>query len=424
MKAAFTLFFALLAVPLLAQNNFVPGHYINPQGERVDVYINNKNWDKSPTAIKVKYNLTSRDIQTLTVSDIKSFALSTGDIFESHIVQVEHSTSNLSEVMLFNRDLVVATDTVFLRALVKGAVSLFHLQYEKGEPHYFIQKGDEVPVELVYRTTRLENKQQVGFTKVPVYKGMLTVKLADCDEVSKKINGVEFSRGALTRIIQDYNKCMNGNEGDYLAKEENTKFTLAAVGGITYNFIKIKGDADEKVYGTGLNGIGYTAGASFQLTFPRNHGRYSLLTEVMYKPLRVKGATYKEVHPSDEEVYVLTRADYNMDYVGLNILGRYMFGNPSKIRTYINAGLGNNLLLANNSSHVREVHIYSVVSTYENQLNVRKFEESLILGVGAESKRFSSEIRYERGSGFSPVGEIKTFRSAISLKFGYTLFRE
>ncbi|WP_230407070.1 outer membrane beta-barrel protein [Pontibacter cellulosilyticus] len=326
--------------------------------------------------------------------------------------------------MLFDRELVVTTDTVFLRALVKGAVSLFRLQYEKGEPHYFIQKGDEVPVELIYRTTRLENKQQVGFTKVPVYKGMLTVKLADCAEVSKKINGVEFSKNALTHIIQDYNKCIDGNEGEYLAKEEKSGFALAAIGGITYNFLKIKGDADETVNSADLNEIGYTAGASFQFTFPRNHGRYSLLAEVMYKPLKIKG-TYKEVNPADKEVYVLTTANYDMDYAGLNILGRVMFGTPSKIRPYINAGLGNNLMLANNSHQLREVHIYSNVTTYENQMsNVRKFEESLILGVGAESKRFASEIRYERGSGFSPVGEIKTIRNAVALKLSYNLFQE
>lgn len=419
MRSTLTFLFSLLLTAVYAQGDYVPGRYTTLNGEEVEVYMNDKNWEKTPKSIKVKRDLSSNEITTLNVSDIKGFKLSTGDLYESHIVEVERSTKDLAEVILFARPAEIVKDTVFLRALVKGSVSLYHLQYSKGEEHYFIQKGNEIPVQLVYRIARVENGTSTGVTNVPVYKGMLTVKLSDCQEVSKKINGVGFKQSELRKIVEEYNLCTSGVKGEYYATEEKAKGNFSIIGGLTNYFIYVRDPWDSK-NSMDETSVGYTLGAAYQITFPRNHGRYSLLAEAMYKPIHAS-FTHKEVHKSSSEVYTITSTKYDVDFASLNLIAKYRFGS-STIRPFLNLGLGNNFVLSNRSQQNRVVTIFSIDSVYENDLkNKRKFEESLMVGFGAEAKKISTEFRYEAGRGISEKGGLVNRTSSLSFRLGYLL---
>lgn len=420
MKTTFTFLLLLVCTFAYGQKKFIPGYYLNFQNQKIEVYINDQNWEKNPTSIEIRKDLEYGPPQRLRAADIKGFGLSSGDVFDSYVVDVEKASTDLKEVILLNPQPVIVKDTVFLRALVKGAVSLYHLEYTKGEEHYFIQKGDEVPVELIYRTTKLVDGGRVGVTHLPIYKGMLVVKLTDCPEVANKINGVSFKKSALMGIVADYNKCLGGSDSDYQSKEEPIKVKFVLVGGPAYTYLKIKGDSDRNITQTDLNGIGYTFGVSFQATLPRNRGRYAFLAELMYKPLNVSG-TYKEVNYASDDVHVTSTSNYAITYAGLNVMGRYRFLDKG-IMPYINAGLGNNLIVRNKSTQTRVVSIYGSETTYQGNLSdIRKFEESFIVGLGAEWNKLQGECRFERGSGFSPHPGVKTLNHNVSLRLGYIL---
>ncbi|GAB3196557.1 hypothetical protein GCM10027293_09290 [Pontibacter aydingkolensis] len=404
------------------QKSFVAGYYLTHTGDTVQAHINDQNWKKNPSVIEIRNDQNSYVVQKLNVTDIRGFALSTGDAFEAFIVDLEKSSAKADEIVLLGSQPVVVRDTVFLRAIVKGNVSLFYLNDQDSQEHFFIKKGEEAPVELIYRTVPQQNGDRVGYMQVAIYKGMLTAKLTDCPEVAGKIPGVSFKLTSLKTIIENYNHCVSGTKGDFQAAEEKMTFRLAGSGGLTYTSLAIKNDPDKSISGKDYNGVSYTFGVSLISTFPRRKGRSSLLTEIMYKPLKASG-TGKEVNSFSEEVYKTTTTTFDMAYVGVNILGRYIVAD-TKLRPYIMAGMGHNLLVSNKSRQVIYNRFYDEETTTEKKMNtddLRKYEQSLQVGIGAEIKNILAELRFENGNGFSPVSGIKTINNSLSFRVGYML---
>ena len=416
MKTTFTLLLALLAFTTFAQQNFVPGFYITHQGEKVEVQINDQNWDKNPTYIKITG---SSGITRLSAADIKGFELSTGDVYEAYVVDVDKSPTKLNDIQP-NAQPIIERDTVFLRAIVKGAVSLYYLRDNDAKEHYFFSKGKKDPVELIYRTVRFNVEGKTGYSKLPIYKGILSTELADCPNVSGKIEQVGYNLRSLRELITDYNQCVNGSKGDYIASEEGIKWQFAAIAGLSYGTLAITAKDKEALSEPTFKGANYTYGVSVLAILPRGRGKWGIQNEVMYKPLQFEGTHEKQGNSVSQNIHTRTKTTFDMAFVGLNTLVRYNILN-SKVKPYVVVGVANNFLISDNSIQEEYTKFYSTeTNTVKKPFeSVRKHEQALILGAGATISKFAAEFRIESGNGFSAYRGISTIKNTALFQLSY-----
>ncbi|MDO6391241.1 hypothetical protein Q4E40_13965 [Pontibacter sp. BT731] len=422
MKTTFTLILLLSCSLVFGQKKFMPGRYVTHQGDTVQVLINDQNWKRSPTYIEVKQDLSSTSTQRLGVADIKGFSLTFGDRYEVHAVDKEKSVTKIGSTYIYDSQSSMVRDTVFLRVLVKGRVSLYTLNEPDAQERIYMQKDGEPPVELVYRSIMKRSAGKSGLVKLPVYRGMLTAKMTDCQDLANKISKVAFKPSALKRLVQDYNMCASGTEGDYVAAEEKVNFSVYALGGVSYTSLNINGHPSRALNEPEFTGMGYTLGTSFIATLPRSHGKYALIGELLYKAYRNEG-TFKHVNPHTEEVYTEYTTTFDMSQLAINVMGRYRLLDKS-IRPYISLGVGNSFIIHDNSH--QEVYSPSYPTGNREGGNpmanvMRKHEQVLLLGIGGEWKRVQTEVRLENGNGFSAAKGVKTANNSVTLRLGYKI---
>ncbi|WP_139337751.1 outer membrane beta-barrel protein [Pontibacter indicus] len=334
----------------------------------------------------------------------------------------EKSVNKVGSTYIYDSQSRIVRDTVFLRVLVKGKVSLYTLNEPDAQERIYVQKEGEAPVELVYRSVLKRSGGKSGIVKLPVYRGMLNTKMTDCQDLANKVNQVAFKPSALKNLVQDYNMCASGVEGNYVATEEKVKFNIYTLGGVSYTFLNINGHPNRALNEPKFTGMSYSLGASLLATLPRRHGRYALVGELLYKSYQTEG-TFRHINQQTEQVYTKYTTTFQMNQVAINVLGRYRFLDRS-IRPYVSLGVGNNFLLSDNSHQ----EVYSPSYPTENRKRdnpmaniMRKHEQTLLLGIGGEWKRLQAEIRLEKGNGFSAAEGVKTANNAVAIRLGYRM---
>lgn len=419
MKTAFTLLLlTLITFSAFSQKNFIPGHYITPQGEKVEALIKDQNWDRNPEFIEVSVNGSSRRLH---VSSIKGFVLSSGDVFDAFIVDVDKSTTNLNAMKPGDMPVIVS-DTVFLRAIVKGTASLYYLRDEHAKEHYYIRKGEEVPAELINRTIKVYNGTKIAVTKSPVYKSLLNGYLTECPEVADKAENLLYNRKSLINFVTEYNTCVSGSAGEYAATEEKVKIAVAPVAGLAYNKLGFNSSSGyEALTESGFSSVGITFGASILATLPRAKGRWSLQGELMYKNITVEDSN-TDGDPSSES-YTTTDIKFDMGLLTINAAIHYkLFDN--QLKPFIKLGVGNSLVVTEDNAQTvyRKYYTMESTETKEPFKDLRKHEQALILGTGIEFGRFTTELNVEYGNGFSRFINLSNSRDSFILRVGYNLF--
>ena len=300
-------------------------------------------------------------------------------------------------------------------------MSLYLLKDDNGTDHFYIQKGDEVPVELINRTVKQMQGGKIGYLTLPIYKGMLQAKLVECQAVSEKANKTAFKQSALKSIVESYNQCMGGTKSEYIAAEEKVKLSIFVLGGIIHSTLDIEGISDNALNETDFKGLNYSLGTSFVATFPRGRGKFSLLGEVMYKSYGVEGTHIKRYNNS-EDIYTSTKTNFDLGYISLNTMLRYRLIDAA-IKPYIGLGVGNNFMVSQKSNQV--IHNYSGLYDSRRErkpiADLRKHEQSLLVGLGVEVKRMSAELRLENGNGFSPFSGVASKTYSFGFQLGYML---
>ena len=103
---------------------------------------------------------------------------------------------------------------------------------------------------------------------------------------------------------------------------------------------------------------------------------------------------------------------------------RYRF-KINKAFVFLNAGLSHGLAINIEHTVVKETILNGDVVSRSNENGIkdfRKIEEGYLFGAGGRVKKFSVEVRYERGNGISPYSHFQTANNRFMLLAGYTLF--
>ena len=122
-----------------SQDNYLPGHIITLDGEKLAGYINYLNWGKNPQKISFRKQAEGKKIR-YAPTDIKEFGVE-DEVYVSAIVDTEVSPVKVG-YLEYNPNLNIKRDTVFLQKMIGGEKSLYYFKSSKDKENFYIQEGN------------------------------------------------------------------------------------------------------------------------------------------------------------------------------------------------------------------------------------------------------------------------------------------
>ena len=418
-----SLFFALAFLftsPTYAQSNFLPGYIINQKGEKIEGYINYLNWDKNPEAINFKSEPNGR-IEKYFANYIREFRVA-GEKYLSEWVDTENSPIKVNSLEYHDR-LNIEEKQVFLQVIFEGPKSLYY--YKGGRyntQNFFINENDEIVLlrHKIYLKKPVLNPRK---TTRRDFVGQLANYLQDCSAMVTAFQNLEYSKPALEKIFMQYYNC-GDTEPTFQKQVEKFKIRFGVQGGIsltTINFnTRLQGATFYVLDNQNFNNsVNPTVGIFLDIVFPRKLRAFSLKNELLFTKYQLYGVFDEVAHSG---IHTIHSTELGFSYLKLNTLFNYRY--PSeKFPLFFNAGISNGLSTGYNYSSERE-RFNQVNSGTEEGFKldkIRTYEQSFVLGLGINLRKFSVEGRCELGNGMSlyPGLLSKTQRGYLLLGYSF-----
>ena len=416
MKKALTLLiFCFALLPLTAQNNWSSATLVKTEGDTLRGLIDFQNWRKNPS--RIQFRSTSQATQeSFGPLDLQSFWVPEESVhFQSAVVEVDFSPFATQQLTV-DQQADFRLDTVFLRSVFLGAVNLYFLRDRDTKEHFFLQRPGGAIEELQY----LRYLEEVGGKKVvktkDIYKTQLLEYLGDCPAARNLIAGVRYREQDLLEILLAYQNCQAGAEPEFVGKTDLGRFIfgVAAAGILSkYDFVASSAPTLDEVEFEYCPNFGIAA--SMEYILPRNRGKWSFYSELMWKT--------KHVLLTEENVNaIIAKREWELDlsYLCLNAQFRYNYP-TGRIRPFVGLGFSYGYATKANSRYYEERNIIGIPDVSESKLisPIRKYELGALLTLGARHGRFALDARYEIGNGLSPSIDLRSTSNSIFLVLSY-----
>lgn len=416
--------------PAFSQENYLPGYILSLKGDTVHGFIDYRNWANNPAKIFFKKQLNDNS-NIYTSVDINGFGVS-NEIYERAIVEIDIST-DMTENLDNNPELILITDTVFLQAIILGPRNLY-CYLDKSVKNQFYVKLDTAFQLLYYK--RYKEKQKIN-TNTPYmdntflmkqktqtiivsdnrYFSQLKAYLFDCPNIENYLEKVEYSIGKLENLFLQYYACTN-SQVHFQKSKEAIRFQKRILAGVTYTTLKFEGDGFKYLTKADFApSIDFSGGLSFDYIFPRNFKRFSLNNELLFSTYKCIG-NYTDY--TSENEYKKYASTIGLSYIRLNTMLSY--SHPvGAAHIYANAGILYGIVVATTNLLTTEKKFYSSndVSTGKAMQDMSKRELGYSLGLGSKYKRYSVELKSENGNGMSNYQDLKSTSNRLYFLFGF-----
>lgn len=157
------------------------------------------------------------------------------------------------------------------------------------------------------------------------------------------------------------------------------------------------------------NSLNFSGGIFLDIRESRNFGKWSINNELLYTSFDFQDS----YTPSTSPFPIETELAYS--YLKLNTMVRYRFLSQ-KVIVFMNAGISNGFALSETNS--RKGGGFGDDRAVKE---TRKYEQSLLAGIGALAKKFSIEFRIEKGNGMSNMTNLSSASTRLYFLLGYKL---
>ncbi|MBL7817440.1 MAG: hypothetical protein JNL70_20710 [Saprospiraceae bacterium] len=247
-KTLKTVLLSLFFFSVHAQNGFVDAIVYKSDGSTMTGQIKYQEWFINPEFVQFRAS-NSSNIQKLYPKDISKFTITgKNETYQSAILEIANRTTKdleASDAYETERDALQSInwrqDTVFLRLLEKGNLSLFsYVTLQSPSEHFFIQKGKEKYIELLNLKFRLKDpqgKHTIVYSFIKDYITRLTYATDDCKYFISKLTNLELNESDLKRIVKTYNNCVGKSE--YSSASAKAKVNFFVQTGVALPFATI-----------------------------------------------------------------------------------------------------------------------------------------------------------------------------------------
>ena len=397
---------------IYAKSEYLPGYIIKLSGDTVKGFIEYRNWSVTPTKIIFKQQLESEIINEYTSADLNGFKVAE-EIYVRAIVKIDESKLNADDLDL-NSKLVLITDTVFLETMVQGPKGLFYYGTNSAKAQFYI-KQDSIYELLIYK--KYKKGQSSNYIENKRYLNQLAVYLNDCPDIQKNLRNVTYTKQGLEKLFMQFYNCTNG-EITFHKSTEKSSIQSVIFAGVSLTKLNFTGKGYQYlVLADWDNSVNFTGGFSLNLVFPRNFNKLSFNNELLYTEYKVKGIYTDYTNDND---YTINTSVFGLSYLKYNTMLR--FNQPiASAYIFINSGISCGFGFNETKSYTREKVFYSEPSfkEFDALTDMRKFEIAYNIGLGSKYKRYSAEIRYEKGNGFSDFDTLKVRSGRLYFLLGY-----
>ncbi len=400
-------------VRLLALEKWKPGYVVRTHGDTLKGSIFYHHTDKTPLNISFSQDggANSTKYTPLEISFFSVLENGQSYIFRSFVMNVDNTPEELAMVDT-NKNPVMVRDTFFAQLISEGAINLYHYKSHKhGKVHFIVEKGVMPAADLINNAYYLDNSKQF-FMRNELFKRQMRVLTADCPGIlMDQINQLKFSEAGLVKIASLYNRGLGDAQG-YEFQPEKTQFVFGVYAGTCFNDLQIRGNGLDNV----KFGIQPTldVGIVCDMILPKSGKALSMHNEIGYNIFRDQSPAQNISIGWDavmKEVYA------GADYLRMTNVFRYTYP-YSTLHPYLEIGLVNGYALS--IAEYRNItYTFSNSTSRETYLEVRKYEQSYCVGLGATYKKAGLMLRYEKGNGFSGSSAIGTITTRYHLAFYY-----
>lgn len=385
----------LMTYAVRAQRNYVPGVIVTLQNDSLKGFIDFRNWYQSPNGIVFKESLSNANEQHFKPTDINGFKVAEPEVAyvsrKLHIDITKQDINSLNE----KTERIVQDTPVFLMRMVTGRYNLYEYIDKFSRVHYVYDAADVPATELEYVQQYVERASgNNGIFTEEKYKDQLAALFADNVALAKKAQQVSYRETNLKKLFLAYNNYKEPGAGTKepvaVQKKKRLPVTYGIMGGMAFTSYPFKGSAFIGL-GEYENSKGPIGGIWTDIPLGRNGRNISFVPELLYKKLETTGVLHG--------VYSGQIVKFGFTYLQVNTLFRYTYPAKTVIRPYINVGIGNGFVIKTNENGL----LRSADREWEVAIDgPRKYEQTLIGGIGVKIYKVSAEVRYTTGNGFSP----------------------
>ncbi len=399
-----------------AQTNFVQGYVITIDQDTIHGEINYQNWVFTPQQIQFK---SGSKVDEFTYKEISGFGVKQKEFYTHYFVDVLTNPIEIGYIVDRQKPILEKSET-FLQLLVKGSKSLWYYKDENSVKHFFIQEGKETPVPLIYMKYIKDEPTDQFSQELHEYRNQLTTYFKDGDITFVDLQKVNYNRKSLIDIFKRYNQAIDPRL-EYEVKKDKMGLDLSANAGPVLTSTRFSGSGpfqiEEADFGLRIN---YQFGLALNLEFKRNLKRFSLYNEFSYKSFQTEGTSNIPILGGE-----ITN-DFNFNFAYLRLGNFFRVQWPlKKVKPFIQLGMINSLMIKEEQSVLVKNPLTITPEREEIPFNeIRKYEQSLALGVGVRWQGLIIELRTERGNGFSKAVNLNTHINNLAFLVGYTFYRK
>jgi hypothetical protein len=190
------------------------------------------------------------------------------------------------------------------------------------------------------------------------------------------------------------------------------------VAGAMHNQYAFKGDNTLLVDNKYTGNVSPILGVMMDIALSRNLNRWHIVNELIYKNYKT-GSTF--TRPFGMGYSRTNVVEFNLSYIQLNTLVRYIFKPLAVISPYVNVGISNAVMVSESANSLHTTYSYGSQETTKAIEGIRKYEFTpIVIGAGLNMKKYLAEIRYcYNKRGFSPQITLEVNPHAYQFIFAY-----
>lgn len=196
----FSLFIGILQ-PSYSQSTFDAGYVVTLEGDTIKGFIGSNNKVISPVIIAFKETATA-SVTSFTPLTAKGFSVN-GNFYESATIQVETSPYKKEELTT-DKEVHVATHTIFLEAIVKGSKSLYSYKNEHLNEQFYIKNNDAWELLIFKRYLQSQKDGKSSIVSNTQYVSQLALYLQDYRDIQVKLISTDYVKNDLKNLFITY----------------------------------------------------------------------------------------------------------------------------------------------------------------------------------------------------------------------------
>lgn len=312
-----------------SQSFFKEGLVVNNYGDTIRGWIDYRQWEKNPTLIRFRTSESSSGTG-YTINDLKYFEITGHDRYIHAVITKDMRPVELHLLDRNTSDSMV-TDTVFLRELLRGELSLY--LFVDFKPHFYTKKADGSYEELQYKLELSGDESRLS-TKF-IFRDQLKQKIDPSrsdEQVNNLLKRIRYLEKDLVRVTKMINE-LNGDIINYIVPKPKNRASWFAGAGIAYSNLSVSGTQNNLSNLDYAANIGPVIRAGVDLGILRNMQRLKARFELRWSTHSYEGNSkrgaadsthfelkLKSITPSASILYDFIHLPEHRIYAGLSFL--------------------------------------------------------------------------------------------------------